>query len=68
MQVIFFTLTFFIFAICITFSLFIITCIGFWNMTWVSMKRVTDCLLKKLEGKLFAHGMMDNLGVVYPQY
>jgi len=68
MQVILFTLTFFIFANCIAFSLFIITCIGFWNMTWVSMKWVTNYLFKELEGRLSAHGMTDNLVVVYPQY
>ncbi len=39
MQVIFFTLgTLSIFATCIAFSLFIITCIGFWNMNiWISL-------------------------------
>jgi hypothetical protein len=38
MQVIFFTLTLSIFATCITFSMFIITCIGFWKMNiWVSL-------------------------------
>jgi hypothetical protein len=27
-----------------------------------------DCLVNKLEGKFPAHGVMDSLNVVYPQY
>jgi hypothetical protein len=31
--------------------------------------RVIDCLVTlKLQGRCLTHGMVDNLGVVYPQY
>ncbi len=32
------------------------------------MAEVVDCLVKDLEGRFPIHGMMDNMGVVYPQY
>jgi hypothetical protein len=36
---------------------------------WMWVVRVIDCLvILKLQGRCLIHGMMDNLGVVYPQY
>jgi hypothetical protein len=32
------------------------------------MVGVIDCLVNELEGRFPAHGVMDNLSVVYPQY
>jgi hypothetical protein len=32
------------------------------------MARVVDYLVNKLEGRFLAHGVMDSLNVVYPQY
>jgi hypothetical protein len=29
---------------------------------------VIDCLIVKLQGRFSIHGIMNNLGVVYPQY
>jgi len=41
--------------------------IRLWNMMWVSLNaRVANCLIKELEGRFLAHGLMDNLGVGYP--
>ncbi len=38
-------------------------------MMWVSLNTwVVDYLIKELEGRFLAHGLMDSLGVVYPQY
>jgi hypothetical protein len=32
------------------------------------MARVVDCLVKELEERFLAHGVMDSMGVVYLQY
>jgi hypothetical protein len=32
------------------------------------MARVIDCLVKDLEERFPTHGVMDSMGVVYPQY
>jgi hypothetical protein len=37
-------------------------------MVVIWVVRVVDCFVVELQGRFLAHDVMDNWGVVYPQY